>query len=163
MDEPDVESMTGVYSEARPKPVGQAPMARSRLAYIGVLIGVFMIVLDTTVVNVAVPGIQHDLRGTVTGLQWVVNGYNLMFAALLLTAGALADRLGGRKVFGIGTPVFAAASLACGFAPTLAVLITARVAQESAPHSCCRPRSGWPAAFILTRALAAEHLASGRP
>ncbi|GAA4534848.1 MFS transporter [Amycolatopsis samaneae] len=102
---------------------------RTGPGYLGVLLGVFTIVLDTTIVNVAVPRIEQDLHGTVTVLQWVVNGYNLMFAALLLSAGALADRLGGRRVFAIGLVAFAIASLACGFAPTPLTLVAARAAQ----------------------------------
>jgi DHA2 family methylenomycin A resistance protein-like MFS transporter len=118
-----------------------------RLGYLGVLLGVFVIVLDTTIVNVAVPAIQHDLHSTVTGVQWVVNGYNLVFAALLLSAGAAADRLGGRRVFGCGLVLFAIASLSCGLAPTLPLLITARAVQ------------GLGAALMLPTALSlAAHL-----
>jgi DHA2 family methylenomycin A resistance protein-like MFS transporter len=94
-----------------------------------VLIGVFVIVLDTTIVNVAIPHIQRDLNGTVTESQWVVNGYNLLFAALLLTAGAAADRLGGRKVYAVGLVVFALSSLLCGLAASLPMLIAARSLQ----------------------------------
>lgn len=120
---------------------------RRRLAYLGVLLGVFMIVLDTTIVNVAVPRIQHDLYGTVTAAQWVVNSYNLTFAALLLTAGAAADRLGGRRVFTLGLAGFAVASLACGAAPILPVLVAARLVQ------------GASAALMLPTALSlAAHL-----
>nr|WP_083466707.1 MFS transporter [Kibdelosporangium sp. MJ126-NF4]CEL18089.1 Major facilitator superfamily [Kibdelosporangium sp. MJ126-NF4]CTQ90682.1 Major facilitator superfamily [Kibdelosporangium sp. MJ126-NF4] len=100
-----------------------------RLGFVGVLLGVFMIVLDTTIVNVAVPRIQDDLSGTVTGMQWVVNGYNLLFAVLLLSSGAASDRHGGRKLYALGLVLFAAASLACGVAETVPVLIAARAAQ----------------------------------
>ena len=125
-----------------------AGSARSvSLGYLGVLIGVFMIVLDTTIVNVAVPAIQRELNGTVNTVQWVVNSYNLAFAALLLSAGAAADRLGGRRVFGYGLVLFATASLMCGLAPTLPALIGARLVQ------------GLGAALMLPTALSlASHL-----
>ncbi|GAA1962440.1 MFS transporter [Amycolatopsis minnesotensis] len=102
---------------------------RPAVAYAGVLLGVFVIVLDTTIVNVAAPRIQEDLHAGVDTAQWVVNGYNLAFAALLLSAGAMADRVGGRKVFLGGLALFALASLACGLSPSTAALIAARVAQ----------------------------------
>lgn len=89
----------------------------------------FVIVLDTTIVNVAAPRIQADLLATVDTAQWVVNGYNLAFAALLLSAGAMADRLGGRKVFLGGLALFALASLACGLSPSAAALVSARAVQ----------------------------------
>lgn len=80
-------------------------------------------------VNVALPTLGRDLRAGVDGLQWVVDGYTLMFGALLLSAGALADRIGARRAFGIGLGVFVLASMACGWAPTLAMLVAARLAQ----------------------------------
>ncbi len=102
---------------------------RARATLIAALLGFFVITLDAVVVNVALPTLAHDLRAGVDGLQWVVDGYTLMFGALLLSAGALVDRIGARRAFGMGLAVFVAASLACGFAPTLAVLIAARLAQ----------------------------------
>jgi DHA2 family methylenomycin A resistance protein-like MFS transporter len=71
--------------------------------------------LDAVVVNGAMPSIRHDLGGGITGLEWVVDGYTLMFAARLLSAGA-PDRVGARRAFGAGLAVFAAASAACGLA-----------------------------------------------
>ena len=91
--------------------------------------GYFMVILDATVTNVALPSIGRGLHGSVTGLQWVVDAYTLSFAALLLTGGALAERLGGRRVFTAGLVVFGAASAACGLAPSLGVLVTARLIQ----------------------------------
>ncbi|MET8179815.1 MFS transporter [Streptomyces sp. NPDC005336] len=93
------------------------------------LLGFFVITLDTLVVNVALPAIRTDLGGGITGLQWVVNGYTLMFAALLLAAGSLSDRIGARRAFGLGLVVFIVASAACGLAPTLPALIAARLVQ----------------------------------
>jgi DHA2 family methylenomycin A resistance protein-like MFS transporter len=103
--------------------------ARPGLALAVALLGFFVITLDALVVNVALPAIGRDLGGGMTGLLWVVDGYTLTFAALLLFAGALADRIGARQAFGIGLIVFVAASAACGLAPTLGVLVAARLAQ----------------------------------
>ena len=79
------------------------------------VLGFFVITLDAVVVNGALPPIRHDLGGGITGLEWVVDGYTLMFAARLLSAGA-PDRVGARRAFGAGLAVFAAASAACGLA-----------------------------------------------
>ncbi|MFC3571971.1 MFS transporter [Streptomyces yaanensis] len=93
------------------------------------VVGFFVVTLDATIVNVALPTIRDELGGGMTGLQWVVDGYTLMFAALLLSAGALSDRIGARRAFGAGVAVFVAASAACGLAPTLGVLVAARFVQ----------------------------------
>ncbi|MFF7655105.1 MFS transporter [Streptomyces sp. NPDC007983] len=93
------------------------------------LLGFFVITLDALVVNVALPAIRTDLGGGITGLQWVVDGYTLIFAALLLSAGSLSDRIGARRAFGLGLIVFVAASAACGLAPNLPSLIGARLVQ----------------------------------
>lgn len=92
-------------------------------------IGFLMITLDAVVVNVALPTLHRQLGGGVSALQWVVDGYTLTFAALLLTAGSLSDRLGARRAFTTGLLVFVAASLACGLAPDLGVLVAARFVQ----------------------------------
>src|SRR6476646_996703 len=94
-----------------------------------VSLGLFMIMLDNTVVNVALPSIQSDLGLSLSELEWVVTGYALTFAAFMLTGGKLADLLGRRLVFTIGLAVFTAASLACGLAPNGGFLIGARVVQ----------------------------------
>ena len=96
------------------------------------VLGFFMITLDAVVVNVALPSIRAEVGGGITGLQWVVDGYTLMFAALLLSAGALADRSGARRAFGTGLWAFVAASAACGLAPSLAALVVARFVQGAA-------------------------------
>ncbi|MFI6359361.1 MFS transporter [Streptomyces sp. NPDC050743] len=93
------------------------------------VVGFFVITLDATIVNVALPTIRDELGGGMTGLQWVVDGYTLMFAALLLSAGALSDRIGARRAFGTGVVVFVAASAACGLAPGLGILVAARFVQ----------------------------------
>jgi EmrB/QacA subfamily drug resistance transporter len=85
--------------------------------------------LDATVVNVALPQISRDLDASISALQWVLTGYLLALASLILLGGALGDRYGRRKIFVIGTVWFAAASVLCGAAPNVAVLIGARVLQ----------------------------------
>lgn len=103
--------------------------AGPRTALIAALLAFFMTILDASAVNVGLSAIAHDLRGGMSGLQWVVDAYTLMFAALMLSAGALSDRVGARRAFGIGLAVFTAASVACGLAPSLGVLVGARVVQ----------------------------------
>jgi DHA2 family methylenomycin A resistance protein-like MFS transporter len=101
----------------------------SRAALAAALLGFFVITLDAVVVNVALPTVGRDLGAGVDGLQWVVDGYTLMFGALLLSAGALSDRIGARRAFGMGLAMFVVASAACGWAPALVVLVAARLAQ----------------------------------
>ena len=88
-----------------------------------------MLLLDVTIVIVALPSIQRQLDASLTGLQWVVDAYSLTLAALLLTAGALADRFGRRRVFVLGVILFSLASLLCGVAWNIAVLDVARAIQ----------------------------------
>jgi EmrB/QacA subfamily drug resistance transporter len=94
-----------------------------------VAFGLFMIMLDNTIVNVALPSIQRDLEVGISGLEWVVNGYALTFAVLMLTGGKLADLYGRRLIFIVGLVVFTAASLACGLATSDEWLIAARIVQ----------------------------------
>jgi EmrB/QacA subfamily drug resistance transporter len=91
--------------------------------------GLFMIMLDNTVVNVALPSIQSSLGLKISELEWIVAGYALTFGALMLTGGKLADLLGRRRIFVVGLAIFALSSLACGLAGSAAVLIAARVVQ----------------------------------
>jgi EmrB/QacA subfamily drug resistance transporter len=94
-----------------------------------VAFGLFMIMLDNTVVFVALSSIQSDLHISTSELEWVVNGYALTFAVLMLTGGKLADLLGRRRIFIVGLAIFTASSLACGLATGASVLIGARVVQ----------------------------------
>ena len=94
-----------------------------------VCVGTFMLLLDVTIVNVALPKIQAGLGSSFTDLQWVVDAYSLTLAALLLTSGSLADLLGRRRIFAIGVVIFSAASLLCG------------VAQSPVGESAASPRS----------------------
>src|SRR3954451_8651923 len=96
------------------------------------VLGFFVITLDAVVVNVALPSIRRDLDGGITGLQWVVDGYVLMFAALLLSAGSLSDRIGARRAFGAGLVGFVVASMACALAPGMETLVAARFVQGAA-------------------------------
>jgi EmrB/QacA subfamily drug resistance transporter len=91
--------------------------------------GLFMIMLDNTVVNVALPTMQRDLHVSISQLEWVVIAYALTFAALLITGGKLADLYGRRRIFVLGLVVFTLSSLACGLAPSAGVLIAARAVQ----------------------------------
>ncbi|GLW32489.1 MFS transporter [Actinoplanes regularis] len=105
-------------------------MSPSRGATLTVLCTVaLMIVLDSTIVAVAIPAIQRDLGFTPAGVAWVVNGYLVAFAGLLLLAGRLGDLLGARRVFLTGLLVFTTASLLCGLAPTAGLLVTGRFVQ----------------------------------
>jgi EmrB/QacA subfamily drug resistance transporter len=92
-------------------------------------LGVLMIVLDTTIVNVALPSISEDLKFSETSLVWVVNAYMLTFGGFLLLGGRLGDLYGHRRLFLLGLALFTLASLACGLAPSQRVLITARAVQ----------------------------------
>jgi EmrB/QacA subfamily drug resistance transporter len=91
--------------------------------------GLFMIMLDNTIVNVALPTIQSSLNLQISELEWVVAGYALTFGALMLTGGKLGDLFGRRKIFVIGLVIFTASSLACGLANSAGMLIGARVVQ----------------------------------
>ena len=89
----------------------------------------FMIMLDNTVVNVALPSIQSDLGASISGLEWTTNGYTLSFAVLLATGGRLGDIFGRRRVFLIGVVIFALSSATAGLAPDQTALVVSRVVQ----------------------------------
>lgn len=93
------------------------------------MLGFFVVALDSQVVNVALPNIRHDLGGGLSGLQWIVTGYTLMFSALILFAGTFSERVGAKRAYAAGMVLFVAASAVCGAAPTLGVLIAARFVQ----------------------------------
>src|SRR6476469_1471362 len=98
-------------------------------ALIVLCLGVLMIVLDTTIVNVALPSIRSDLGFTETSLVWVVNAYMLTFGGCLLLGGRLGDLYGPRRVFLVGLALFTVASLGCGLATSQALLVAARAVQ----------------------------------
>src|ERR1700742_5361933 len=96
---------------------------------VAVSFGLFMIMLDNTIVNVALPTIQRSLDLKVSELEWVVAGYALTFGAFMLTGGKLADLFGRRLIFVVGLVIFTLSSLACGLAGGATVLIAARIVQ----------------------------------
>ncbi len=100
-----------------------------RWVLLATILGSSMAMLDGTVVNLALPRIAEDLDASFTDLQWIMNGYTLALASLILLGGALGDRYGRRRVFLIGAALFTVASLACAVAPNVGALIAARVAQ----------------------------------
>lgn len=105
------------------------PETRRGLVLAVMCVGMFLVQLDVTVVNVALPHIGAALGTGVAGMQWVVTGYSVVLAALLLTGGVLGDRRGHRRVVVTGLLVFGAASLGCALAPGIGVLVAGRVAQ----------------------------------
>lgn len=94
-----------------------------------VCLGAFMLLVDVTIVNVALPAMADDLDASFSSLQWVVDAYALALAAVLLVSGSLADHLGHRRVYLLGLVLFAAASAVCGFAPTAGTVVAARLVQ----------------------------------
>jgi EmrB/QacA subfamily drug resistance transporter len=106
-----------------------APENRKWWTLVAVAFGLFMIMLDNTIVNVALPSIQRDLNIGISELEWVYNGYALTFGVLMLTGGKLADLFGRRRIFIVGLVIFTVASLACGLASSAGLLIGARVLQ----------------------------------
>jgi EmrB/QacA subfamily drug resistance transporter len=118
-----MDSRNGSHSDAE--------LSRRRRLLILVICSMSLLIvgLDVTIVNVALPAIHRSLGASVSGLQWTIDAYTLTIAALLMLAGSTADRIGRRKVFQIGLVVFSAGSLLCAVAPTLQLLIAARVLQ----------------------------------
>ena len=104
-------------------------MDRKWWTLIAVSVGIFMLLMDITIVNVALPDIQRELHASFDDLQWVVNAYALSLAALLLTAGSIADLIGRRRVFALGLVLFTAASLVCGLSSGALMLNVARAVQ----------------------------------
>jgi EmrB/QacA subfamily drug resistance transporter len=127
-------------------------MARKWWTLMTVSVATFMLLLDITVVNVALPSIRDDLGASFTDLQWVVDAYALTLAALVLTAGSLADRLGRRRLFVVGLAVFSAASLLCGFSPDPTFLNVSRALQGV----------GGAIMFAVSLALVAQEFPAGR-
>ncbi|MGW1777500.1 MFS transporter [Streptomyces sp. NPDC002104] len=109
---------------------GPAPGARQRWTVLAVCaLSMFLIGVDTTIVNVGLPAIGRGLGAGTRGLEWVVDAYTVVLASLLIASGALADRFGRRRVFRCGLVVFALASVACALAPSLGLLVAARAVQ----------------------------------
>ncbi|MDQ0797067.1 MFS transporter [Streptomyces sp. B1I3] len=106
-----------------------SPSPSPALTLVASLLGFALIMLDASVVNVALPSMGSDLGGGMSGLQWVVDAYTVAFAALLLSTGAFSDRIGATRAYALGITLFTLASVACGLAPGLAALIGFRVVQ----------------------------------
>ncbi|WP_196814488.1 MFS transporter [Nocardia sp. BMG111209] len=128
--------------------------------------GQFMVILDASVVNVALPSIQRELGFSPTGLAWVVNGYLLTFAGLMLSGGRAADLFGHRRMFVAGLLLFAAASLAGGLATAAPVLVAARMVQGAgaallAPATLAVINTGFAAGAERARAFGAWSAAGG--
>ena len=103
--------------------------ARGRWVLAVAVLGSGMAFLDGTVVNVALPDIGRDLDASTSSLQWILNGYLLTLASLILLGGSLGDRYGRRRVFVVGAGLFTAASLLCAIAPSAGLLVAARLLQ----------------------------------
>ena len=101
----------------------------TRWILLATIFGSSMVFIDGSVVNVALPTIQRELSASAAATQWVVEAYALLLAALFLVGGALGDRFGRRRLFVLGTILFAITSVACGIAPNMQTLIAARAAQ----------------------------------
>ena len=127
-------------------------MQRKWWTLLAVSVATFMLLLDITVVNTALPAIQEDLNASFTELQWVIDAYTLALAALVLTAGSLADRLGRRRLFAIGLGIFSVSSLAAGLAPDPTFLNIARAIQGI----------GGAILFAVSLALVAQEFPAGR-
>lgn len=138
----------------------RTPAARRPAAALGVaMAGFFVVALDSQVVNVALPTIRAHLGGDLSALQWVVTGYTLSFSSLLLFGGTFSERTGARRAYGAGMVVFVVASALCGVAPTLPVLVAARVVQGVGaalitPTSLSLIRQEYTDAAARTRAVA---------
>ncbi|GLZ01740.1 MFS transporter [Actinoplanes sp. NBRC 103695] len=123
------------------------------------MLGFAVITIDVSAVNIALPAIQDSLHSGMVGLQWVVDAYTLMFAALMLSAGALADRVGARRAYVWGVALFTLGSLGCALAPGIGVLVGARVAQGAAaavvmPASLALIRQAYDDSHARARAIA---------
>ncbi|MFI7272397.1 MFS transporter [Streptomyces sp. NPDC049879] len=139
-------------TETRRGPLRTAPLIALSLGY-------FLVMLDVTVVNVAVPDIRRSLAADASALQWIVDGYSTVFAGLLLLGGSLGDRLGHRKVFLAGLAVFAGSSALCALAPSTAALVAGRLLQGAGaallvPASLALLQRTYPDRAVRARAIA---------
>jgi DHA2 family methylenomycin A resistance protein-like MFS transporter len=135
------------------------PPRSSGIALVASLLGFTVISIDVSAVNIALPAIRTSLNSGMVGLQWVVDAYTLMFAALMLSAGALADRAGARRAYVWGVALFTLGSLGCALAPNIGVLVGTRVAQGAAaavvmPSSLALIRQAYDDARARARAIA---------
>ncbi|MGW3245821.1 MFS transporter [Streptomyces sp. NPDC001070] len=156
---PFAEAAEGGGSAHAPVPgPGREAGPWSRTPLFAVCAGYFMVILDVTVVNVAVPVVGRELSASLTGIQWITDGYTMVFAGLLLTAGALGDRLGNRRIFCTGVAVFTAASAACALAQNTPSLVAARLVEGLGaalivPGSLALLQQAYPAPAARSRAV----------
>jgi EmrB/QacA subfamily drug resistance transporter len=134
------------------------PERRDWAPLLAVCAGYFMVILDVTVINVAVPVIGSELSASLTGIQWITDGYTLVLAGFLLTGGALGDRLGHRRVYCSGVVVFTASSAACALASSTGFLVAARLAEGLGaalivPGSLALLQQSYPAPAARSRAF----------
>jgi DHA2 family methylenomycin A resistance protein-like MFS transporter len=147
VDDTDLSSAEGILN---------AP--HSRIVITLASMGFFLITLDISIVNVALARIRADLGGDITGQQWIIDGYTLLFAALLLFAGNLSDRIGAKRALVIGIAIFTITSAACALAPSTTALVAARCAQGAGaaimlPASMALVREAFPDPGRRARAL----------
>jgi DHA2 family methylenomycin A resistance protein-like MFS transporter len=149
-----------VSTENRPAPttVGSPNGAHAGIVITIASMGFFLITLDISIVNVALAQIRAELGGGTVGQQWIIDGYTLSFASLLLFAGNLSDRIGAKRAMALGIAVFAVTSAACAVAPSAALLIAARCAQGAGaavmlPASMALVREAFPDPARRARAL----------
>src|SRR5947199_5260533 len=121
--------MTASTMTATPFPSQTLPSRRRIWTLVIVSVGLFMVVLDNLVVNVALPSIHRDLGASIQALEWTVNAYILAYAVFLLTGAALGDRFGRKRLFIGGIALFTISSAAAALAPTSGTLIAARAMQ----------------------------------
>src|SRR5690348_2823174 len=106
------------------------PVARERpYGLYAICFGFFLVLLDTTALNVAAASMEREFGSGISGLQWVVNSYTIVFASLVLTAGAIGDRFGSRRLYQFGLALFSTMSLLCGLAPSVSALVGFRMLQ----------------------------------
>lgn len=144
-----------------------APRSLNRnLTLLAACLGFVVVILDVSVVNVATNALSEDFGESLSGLQWVINGYTLTFAAFLLSAGALGDRFDSTRIFQVGFALFAITSLACGASPTLLVLVVSRMVQGLAaalivPASLTIVNNTFPDKIARTKAVSLWAAAGG--
>src|SRR5207302_10056056 len=123
------EAKTGMPAAPAAPASRSAPQVNRNAVLAVVAVAQFMVLLDATIVNVALPTIQRDLGFSEQSLSWILNAYTLVFGGFLLLSGRAADRLGRRRLFVAGITVFTAASLICGLSQSAVMLLVARAAQ----------------------------------
>ncbi|MFJ2740712.1 MFS transporter [Streptomyces sp. NPDC087440] len=155
--------MTSVHPVApaapAPAPARSRPARAARAPLVALSLGYFLVMLDVTAVNVALPDLHRALGAGPSVLQWIVDGYSTVFAGLLLVGGNLADRVGHRRTFLAGLGVFALASLVCGCAGGTGVLVAGRLAQGAGaallvPASLALLQAAYPDRAVRARAVA---------